>query len=121
MTGKKLLHNEALNVQDNIEMYYGTTDNFYNELYLKFLDRHSAVERHLKARVAAIDKQIEWVREEIAIFGSQNAEKILDAIRLDAEILITKKELAEHQEELAKYDTGFLSFWEDIKHKFGFN
>ncbi len=44
----------------------------------------------------------------------------MDAIRLDAELLLDSKRTNRHKQELATYDYHSHTFWDTIKEQFGF-
>ena len=102
MTGKNLLLDQPLNFLDNVKMCYGTIDNFYDEIHLKYADRQHVTERRIDEATKIIDEQLESIKEEFLIFGCHDADEILLAIRTDAEILVGKKEFITDKTDLRK-------------------
>ncbi len=120
MTGKRMIERQTQYVHNQIIRLYGSIGNYYNEIFQKFVEEHYIIQKNIdNDRSTNLHKSIENMTRELESFGAEHSKDIIEAIQLDAEILIAKKDIEGYKAELRKYDAHFHSFWDDIKHQFG--
>ncbi|WP_298543388.1 hypothetical protein [uncultured Aquimarina sp.] len=120
MTGKRMIERQSKYVHNRIIRRYGSIGNYYNEIFQKFIEEHHIKVKNINNdRSTNLHKAIDNMSKELQSFGVEYSKDIIEAIRLDAEILLSKKDIEAYKEELSKYDSHFHSFWDDFKHTLG--
>ncbi len=70
-------------------------------------------------REETFDEHLAHKRKELEEYGTENAGDIINAIRIDTELMFAHKTVEALEKELEKYHAHFHSFWETIKIRFG--
>ncbi len=121
MTGKQMLEKQPKSIKEEIESLYGSIGNYYNELFQLFAEQHYLSRQEQKPQRWKINQNaIRRMTKELKTFGIDYAEDIIKAVHYDAQIFFDQQEIDVYNKELEKYDAHFHSFWNEVKHLFGF-
>ncbi len=121
MTGKKMLEKQPEAVKEKIVANYGSIGNYYNELFQLFSEQHHLKNKSQKNQRWTINQNaVKRMTNELNQFGAAYADDIIKAVFYDTQILFNQKEIEAYKHELEKYDEHFHTFWDEVKHLFGF-
>ncbi|MBP2831037.1 hypothetical protein J8281_02455 [Aquimarina sp. U1-2] len=119
MTGKKLIQRQPLHIKERIEKGYGSTGNYYNELFQMMTDIHYIEEKGYSQKLLQLkENALKRRQNELENFGVAYANDIINAIRIDVEVYFNKREIEALQHEQTKYDEYLHSFWQNLKQFF---